>query len=613
MDTSPALAPLLSPAGTLVVGPKPIEQRRRVTLATLGKAAVEVAKHSVGPLLIGVALSLASSYTGVTDEIRAAATPFLPISAPAERLHWAPLPTSPFIEVGRKEDGGLSIQGLMEGWKHAGLPNAAFDDVRLLVTPLMPTLLGREDPFLEAQLVEEAHAANAQLKAQYPQVWERLSSGQAVVLSPEEEQAWERLYLSREASFYADPEIEGPRHSLEARAAVMASEADPSIGLFLTPGLNPDGSYDAEQMLKAWQRVGVDTRRAVLLMDLLDEAMPVMAGETASVQQARLIRASQALDALDAEFKDSLAALRQGRSIPLTADQQRAWENEGEFLLEDFRDGQGFATEEVSWAQAKEHLAKSVQESGLRSLTVAWSDWASPRQLKERARFIEQANQELQAVSGWPGQVLGLSGRVELTLGTPQAVPGAGGITSRNQAGRLQIVTEQGALAHEWFHALDYAAAAKVLKRPNHDTLSENLQWLRQANDPQARAAWKQHYSQVMDAAPAWQRDRSRAGNPGYWMSPSEGMAFAFAAQFEERPGSVLRDPGLATAGLLDPQRLPNARERTQQAPAFEALFDAMKGQRLSVETPSVEEWRRLRQKTVEEQPLALKRGVTYR
>lgn len=164
---------LQNPSGTVIVGPKPPAKRRRVTLESLGKAAIVVAKNIC---LLG-ALNIVADHTGLSAEVAARYSPTIGITAPAENVRWVEMPTSPFLEVGRNEEGGLSIPGIINGWKNAGLPSSAFNDVRALTTGLMPTLMGRDDPFLEAQLASEAQAANALLKERYPEVWQRLSQG----------------------------------------------------------------------------------------------------------------------------------------------------------------------------------------------------------------------------------------------------------------------------------------------------------------------------------------------------------------------------------------------------------------------------------------------------
>lgn len=611
---SPIDAILSNPTGTLVVGPKPIATRRLVTLGSLGQAALNVLKKAPVLLALGMAANLAYNHTGLSEELAAQRSPALGITAPAENVHWVSLPTSPFLEVGRNDEGGLSVPGIINGWKNAGLPNAAFDDVRALTTALMPTLLGRDDPFLEAQLASEAQAANDLLKERYPDVWQRLEQGQTVAVSPAEEEAWHALFLEREARFHADTTMTASHYALQARAVAMASVAEGTLQTVLAPGLDAQGRFDADRLLHAWEQAGLDTGSAVRVMDLLDEAMPVMAAGTMASKMEQAGRADEALTALEKDFPEFLDRLQNGASPQVSQEQRQAWENEREFLLEDFRDGRGFATEEVSWEQATAALAASVKESGLRSLTVAWADWASPQALKDRADFITAANQELEEVTGWKGHALGLSGRVELTLSEPLPQWGAGGITSRNEAGRLQVVTRQGALAHEWFHAVDFSLASQVMTHPNQAPLSDNLQWLRQARDTGSKQAWHTQSDALFEAAPQWQAHRQKAGEKNsYWVDRSEGMAFAFAAQFQDRPGSVLRDPALEVEAAMSPERAPGLREREKQTPIFQALFKGMHQHGLTTDTPTVAEWRAQRQKLMEEQPRMTMRGNTYR
>ncbi len=588
---SPVSAILDNAESTLLVGAKSPTQRRRMTVGSFAKAAKNVLRSGV---FIGLgALAAGHMDTGVYKEAMARWDSAAPVTTPVQQLRWVDMPTSAFVEAGRTDDGGLSVPNMIMSWRDAGLASADFEEVRGLVVNLMPTLMGRQDAFLESQLEQNAREANALLERRFPDVAHNLRTGNTVELSAEEEASWKDAFLEREADFYADIHLPQSHYSLEARAEQMAPEADGVIQTLLAPGLDSHQGFSAERMLQQWKHAGLDTGSAAELMQLLDEALPVIGSQPRAFMLKALQEASKAQEDISAIYPEQLERLKHGTAGSLTEEQQTQWSDEVQYLLEDFREGRRFDTTTVTWEQARAELGKAVSETGLRSLTLPLSDWESPRQLLERAQYLQAANKELQHVTGWEGQVLGLSGRLELTLSRPTLMPEAGGITGRDLAGRIQMVTRQGAVAHEWFHLLDFVVANEALTHPDQYPMSENLQWFRSTKDAALQQTWKAHSDQLFEVTPIWQVWREKAAkHNAYWMERSEGMAYAFAAQFESRPGSVLRDPQLATEMLMSPQRAPEALEQAKQAPIFQSLFQELKPKQLSMEAPSLDQWR---------------------
>lgn len=107
---------------------------------------------------------------------------------------------------------------------------------------------------------------------------------------------------------------------------------------------------------------------------------------------------------------------------------------------------------------ARAALEQAVITTGLAGIRVPVPYWEDPKHVWRLAKAIERADAQLSEITGWPSPVLGLGGRIILTIGAP----GNSTILHTPQ-GLLDVRTDWTSLAHEWFHALDYAMAPELL------------------------------------------------------------------------------------------------------------------------------------------------------
>lgn len=108
-------------------------------------------------------------------------------------------------------------------------------------------------------------------------------------------------------------------------------------------------------------------------------------------------------------------------------------------------------------AEAKQQLLNAVDQAGLASVTVPLPYWGSSEQIKELATNIASANQELQQVTGWEGPVLGLNGRVALTVGQPFDKAVAFVDSQEGSPPRIAVHGSWEYVGHELTHAWDMA------------------------------------------------------------------------------------------------------------------------------------------------------------
>lgn len=92
----------------------------------------------------------------MAHELAGAVAPAAEVKSAPEQLKWVSLPSSPFLEVGRGDDGTFSIPNMVGAWERAGLPEDAAVPVAQKINLMRPVLLGRVDPKLEGQLIAQA-------------------------------------------------------------------------------------------------------------------------------------------------------------------------------------------------------------------------------------------------------------------------------------------------------------------------------------------------------------------------------------------------------------------------------------------------------------------------
>lgn len=553
-DIAKAEAVLSGAVITRVSGSRPLKSRRWFNRAVF----------YAGSIAVGLALAAAANpvleHSGLYDEFRAFKNPVASVESAPQQIKWVELPSSPFLEAGRRPDGGLSVHQMLQAWEAAGLKVSDVPEVLKKVYMLRPTLLGRADETLERQLQEEAAMAAAALERDFPEVVQRLASRAPSVGgggwfferpgSPNDRGSsatagrW-GAHVDTLAKALSDP-IPEPDWSVEARVeALLAWNQSKEGGKrplplppILSPGLTEDG-FSVGRLVDSWRAAGLSPLTALDILSTVKAELPVLSGSLDGAVDRRLSEAAFAHQSLAERFANEVKKLESNHDAadfppPPVADGwgQEDWDS----LWADVK-AEGFAGAAlpaldagVTFEQGRQALAQAVQTTGLRSLSPSLDAWHSPHTLIQTAQRLEKANAQLEQITGWKGKVLGLDGRVELSLGEPRMVRDVSGFAHADESGRLQMAATWSALGHEWFHAFEFVASRLVMKRSSELPLSENLQPLRGVAHPHVHSAMKALLDTTQNDMPVWRSYREEAVETRgpYWVRPAEVLAFAF-------------------------------------------------------------------------------------
>lgn len=352
---------------------------------------------------------------------------------------------------------------------------------------------------------------------------------------------------------------------------------------FLEAGRRSDGSIDSELMEARFRASGLSERQAVdIASHLLPLSTNIIAVNDPAFEAILVEEARAASDKLEKSYPRAHRALSQNNP-PAHYDYEDRWT--------DFQ-------VRMVWMSSYHHphispppnkekmqaayaaLFEAVRVSGLRALRVAPSDLSDPASIKRLAARITEANQGLQRATGWTGGVLGLGGRLELTVGSPITGTIAGVTVSAMRSDRLRITGQPHSLGHEWFHALDFTLGRQVLAAPTHETLSAQLAPFRLVSDHALAKEWKAARAGLVKAAPDWYRARKieaiLALSP-YWMAHSETMAFAFQAHAAKTSHTLALQQPLEEYNLYHPHTYPTAEEVARQEATWKALFAVLR------------------------------------
>lgn len=235
--------------------------------------------------------------------------------------------------------------------------------------------------------------------------------------------------------------------------------------------------------------------------------------------------------------------------------------------------------------QAVASLQATVAETGLNSLRIPLSMWASADTLNRLAADLTQANLDLQRLTGWEGQVLGLKGQVNMMVGASSAK----GLASFEEGHGLAVagpldIAEHEILIHgvgsllavesgmETAKGFGYSIGEAVAAGKGH-LLSEGAQtWFElKANVAADMAGWRERLKQTLNSGtePHLTDEYAR-----YIASPEETMAFVLEVISHE----TLGDDSPLTHHT-DGTRLfsPQAEEAMQSAHRFKAAFSSLK------------------------------------
>lgn len=212
--------------------------------------------------------------------------------------------------------------------------------------------------------------------------------------------------------------------------------------------------------------------------------------------------------------------------------------------------GHGLDTDEV-WVESSQtpqdfqaaiqNLQDAVNETGLKSLKVPISMWASTQVINNLATELTQANQDLQQVTGWQGEVLGLKGNASMMAGKSYGVAHS----SFEEGHGLWVSGSVSTMDHEIImHGVDSLLAHQSGFKPGEGVLmgvngalnageahllNDNAKtWLELEQGVfQDLSPWREELTQVLESG---SDPRLTQTYFEYLTSPNEALAFSFEA-----------------------------------------------------------------------------------
>jgi hypothetical protein len=373
---------------------------------------------------------------------------------------------------------------------------------------------------------------------------------------------------------------------------------------FLDVAKRADGTYSLDRLIGAYQKAGLNAQQAQAIVHILPELSPVLMGTDDPALGERLkASAKKTADQLAAAYpraEKSLSSMIKSGHVPeshrVFPENASNWiPVRAEYLVPGAgpADLHAFDSATRSVTEARHNLELAVLTTGLRALRVNPTNLSNSASINDLSKGLLLANQDLAKATGWHGQVLGLGGRVILTSGSPPPETDAAAFATTDLTGDVNIVSDWESLGHEWLHALDYVAAQHTLTVSMAAPLTRQLQILRMTQDKSVFSAWKKADHELIESTPKWQSARQAIvvelngqtkkeavrsassltlDEAAYWVSSTEGMAFAFEAFIGHSKPAVL---SIEYAGR-EPYRMPGEQEAMAQKNMWHSLFASM-------------------------------------
>ncbi len=348
------------------------------------------------------------------------------------------------------------------------------------------------------------------------------------------------------------------------------------------PGLSwvlPTGQVDGLELINQWKEGGVSPDQAFELISVLvwtqspviartDEIAAQAIAQSQSTQSIfEISNAKQAEAFLSHNNRDELVLrglLHSCEAQSALPSEDRTWENVANYWQIMSSDRLDETTSipvpskyEQNMDEAKERLLRAVDNSGLAGLRVPLANFNDSENIVAIAERLELANHELQQATGWKGPVLGLRGRVMLTVMSPLNIS----MAFPQQDNQFGMVSAWEDLGHEWLHVVDFALRTKpadmsitggytltqqVLRSPAQNKVQQL--WkdlpdrLRQASIKAGHVWYTERDDRVKKLAES--ADEDEQWKAGYVASRHETLAFAWQSHLQANApsDSILSD-----------------------------------------------------------------------
>ena len=216
---------------------------------------------------------------------------------------------------------------------------------------------------------------------------------------------------------------------------------------------------------------------------------------------------------------------------------------------------------------------------------VQFGNWVSAARRRADLTDTSQGFEDLAAIVGWPARALSLGGALGLAFGAR----GRGGPqrTRAHYEPALRVIAISkpagpGALAHEWFHALDHEAS-RLCTRHRHGYATESWPDAERAGTPAGRLAKAMHaYGSLLKSLGLFTRsaklDRRRPKAKPYWSTTRELAARAFEAWVRWRlAGMGIRNDYLVNIAPASRWNAPDEMELADPYPTKHEILEINK------------------------------------
>lgn len=607
-------------------GKNALQRLKRLEKAlTIPMTALDVVwKGAWGIVFVGGFVVLTAWMTGGLDRLEpialgAGTTPRYP-----KTVEWFSPAPSPFDTRATRPDGSVDLIALRDQLQKAGVNWGSAMAIVQDVAHSYQHLILVDDPKMRAEILDDAHKANVELNLFLEEKGEnmdhifRAMDKKAMPWGDDLEKALQKdayhQFSWRNAGIFPSIGQPGMKSMAErwnhirdynAFASKTGSPMWPTSQV-VALGVN-EGAWDDEQLLRRMREAGASSKVAAKILDEIEtyldlaETLPLAPLGVEDVQTigkaykwalefdyeyADLLRARRAGDNLPSGLFSSLDGMLDGvpEDLRQRARREVVWEEkEWEKIQKDTARGYApqKAPEGLDMNRAKAELERIAKEVGLRRLSLTNASFQSPENIWEIAKGLEQANTELQHITGWTGPVLGLNGRVELALREPTHLM-ADGVVLHVGDGRISMATGWGALAHEWFHALDMVAGQHALDVPLIYGLSTSEHNLRYARLPDVVEASKRLKNTLNETPSAWGEARKKGDQIldfSYFTNGTEMTASAFDSWLSSQPESLMLSTRYVDwKRVKEPQYVLDPQQFEGLTPIFENYFRSFDG-----------------------------------
>lgn len=366
---------------------------------------------------------------------------------------------------------------------------------------------------------------------------------------------------------------------------------------------------DGQKLLKQWEDGGVSAQQAIELINVL---MLTQSPIIATTQQALDFAEQQAqatknvfdvknernamfflraTDTLELVRKNLLSEVQlmtlDEMDQPSWQDVYAYWNKFSSDRMDDpaLQNDKTYSSQEFD--EARTQLLNAVENAGLGSLRVPLANWDSPQRITRLAHRIDQANSQLQQLTGWEGKVLGMDNALHLEI----MKPGASCVTYQTKHGSINISSSWEDLAHEWLHGMQ----AVVAQRSVGSEALTNAFNTQHGQQPQLEKQWGDVLNQIVHhpSSASWQKNLnlylngSPLVNPSrtihwddmnaarsYYTSASETMAYAWGSYVQSQlPMNSALFPQSKDYNVADGVIAPTSLDAAVQKGTWDAAF----------------------------------------